>query len=97
MKYRFSLLLTILLFFIWLFLYQARDLPYDENYGSILVSFLISLMTTLTIIWLFIKKRIIIKTNIILVIVFLLTSSPVNIYYVALNYEYIFGSALDNG
>ncbi len=46
-KYRFSILLIIIIFFTWLFLYQAKDLPYDDNVGSIFISFLISLMTTL--------------------------------------------------
>ncbi len=56
-KYRFSILLIIIIFFTWLFLYQAKDLPYDDNVGSIFISFLISLMTTLTILWLAFKKR----------------------------------------
>lgn len=97
MSYRFSILLILLIFFIWLFLFQAKDLPYDENFGSLFISFLLSLMTVLTIIWLFFKKRRLVHKNIILVVVFLLTSSPVNIYYVIMNYEYIFGKALDVG
>jgi len=93
-KYFWSFLLSLICLLIWWLMYDAKDLPYDDNIGSIFLAMMISLICTLALVILFFKKREIFLKNIIAIIVFTITSSPISIFHVAVNYEFVFGSAL---
>lgn len=79
---------------IWLLFYQAKNYNYDLNIALLLYGFLISITLTCLLIILFFWKRSIIKDNSLSIVVFLMTSSPVALYFVVTNYEFIFGQAL---
>jgi len=82
---------------IWNSFYQAKDLPYDENYGNILVGLSLSFLSSIGLIILFFKNRNIIQNNLLTVLIFIITSSPISLYYILINFESIFGKALNNG
>jgi DNA polymerase III delta subunit len=95
-----SFLLSMLLFFntvfIWLNLKSAGNLPYDDNYGTLLLSLIASLLGCILIIYYCFKKRKIILKNWVIVIGFLISSSPISIFYACYYYEEIFGMTLAN-
>ncbi len=81
---------------LWILMYSAQFLTYDDNYGSLLVAFLLSIGTTflLAIVWF--QWKDIRKTCQWQIILFLLVASPVTIAIVCINYECIFGTMLNN-
>ena len=81
---------------IWISFYTAKDLPYDDNYASILGGLSLSFLSLIGLIILFLKKRKTIQNNLIAVLTFLITSSPISLYYALINFEYVFGKALNH-
>lgn len=94
MKYLLSWSLVIIIGLIWFLFYKAGDLPYDDNYANLLVAFLLSILTSLGLLFLFFKNRKILCTNLTIILVFLISSSPISLFYLALYYEEIFGKIL---
>jgi len=84
-------ILVIMAGSIWYLIFEAKYLEYDLNFGNLIVGFILSICTTigLSIIWF--KFENLIKQNIISVILFLLTCSPITLAIVILNYQRIFG------
>ena len=81
---------------IWIMLYNAQFLDYDDNYGNLLAAFFLSIfaLVALTVLWF--KWRHIIKTSKWHTILFLMVSSPLTIALVSINYPTIFGTILKN-
>jgi len=92
-------ILTLLLLttFIWVQIYRAQFLPYDENFGLLIMIFLISVALLVTGIILLIRKTKLVRQNLILTILFLIINSPVTIFLAVMEYEFIFGTHLDGG
>lgn len=86
-------LLTVSIF-IWYLLYTAQTLPYDENYGNLILSFILSCLATAAILLLWVKYEKLIRQNIISVILFLFSSSPLTIALVIFNYQLFFNAQL---
>jgi hypothetical protein len=84
-------ILFLLTIVIWKQLYSAQFLEYDDNYGSLIFAFLVSVFTTigLTILWF--KARPFIKQNSLATLLFLLASSPITICVVFYFYHDLFG------
>lgn len=93
-KYGVSLVLWGAVSITWSLLYQAGDLPYDDNVAVILMAFLLSVLVTSGLIFLFFRKMTLLKKHLISIIVFLITSSPISLFWVMTNYEFIFGKHL---
>ena len=82
---------------IWHEMYLAQFDDYDDNWGRLIVVFLVSLFTSLTLIILAIKQKNWIKNEILgLTIFFLLANSPITIFIVVMNYALIFNAHLKN-
>ncbi|SMC51898.1 hypothetical protein [Moheibacter sediminis] len=92
----YSITLVLLTFFIWYVIYSAQFLIYDESLGNIILAFLVSIFSLIGILILFWKKRNIIKDCQWQTIMFLLICSPLTIFFVVMNYEFIFGAVLKN-
>lgn len=92
----YSITLLLLTFIIWYVIYSAQFLIYDDNWGNILTAFFISVFSFLLIIILFWKNRELIKNARWQTIMFLLFCSPLTLYFVVMNYEFIFGAVLRN-
>jgi O-antigen ligase len=91
MKYIYSIILLLILFFTWRLLYNAQTLEYDDNYASIILAFLISLCAFIPLIFLWFKKREFIKQNIVLTIIYLIFNSPFSIAFAIIYYGSLFG------
>jgi hypothetical protein len=95
-----SYLLSILLFlntvFIWLNLKSAGTLPYDANYGVLILCLIASLLGCMLIIYYCLKSRKTLLKNGFMTLSFLLSSSPPSIGYIGFHYKEIFGVALAN-
>ena len=84
--------LFLLTVFTWRQLYSAQFLEYDDNnYGVLISTFLLSVLsaTILTILWF--KARPFIKKNSTATIIFLLASSPLTVALVFYFYNDLFG------
>ena len=82
---------------IWHEMYLAQFDDYDDNWGRLIVAFLMSLFTSLTLIILAIKQKNWIKNEILgLTIFYLLANSPITIFIVVMNYALIFNAHLKN-
>ena len=90
--YNLALLMSI--FIIWKGMYQAGFEDYDDNWGTLISVFLLSVLMTLIILFLVFKKRALIKRTIGQTIFFLILASPLTVVFVALNYATIFGRIL---
>ncbi|RLD43127.1 MAG: hypothetical protein DRI86_10545 [Bacteroidetes bacterium] len=66
--------------FEWYLMYQAKQAEYDVNYGFAIYAFLLSLivLAILLVAWFF--KRDVIKSNMLITVVYLTTSSPLSIF-----------------
>lgn len=93
-----SYLLSILLFlntvFIWLNLKSAGYLPYDANYGTLLLSLIASFLGCMLLLYFCFKKRRTLLKNWVIATSFLISSSPISIFYACCYYEEIFGATL---
>ena len=77
--------------FIWQQLYSAQLLEYDENYGVLISTFLLSALATLILIILWFKARTFIEQNSFATILFLFMSSPLTLIFIFYFYHEIFG------
>ena len=91
------LTLVLLTAFIWVQVYRAGLLPYDENFGVLIMIFLFSIALLVTGIILLIRKTKLIRQNLILTVLFFIVNSPLTIFMVVMEYELIFGTRLDGG
>jgi hypothetical protein len=93
----YSLTLVLLTAFIWVQVYRAGLLPYDENFGVLIMMFPCSIALLVTGIILLIRKTKLIRQNVIVSVLFFIINSPVTIFMVVMEYEVIFGTGLDGG
>jgi len=91
MKYIYSIILLMILFFTWNLLYTAHTLEYDDNIASILLAFLISLFAFIPLIYLWFKRRKFIKQNLIATSIYLVLNSPFSIALAIIYYSSLFG------
>jgi len=89
-----SVVLAVLGVFIWLKLEQAGHLPYDRNYGEITAGFMASCLGCLIILVYGLRYKKAFFKNLLMVVVFLFFCSPLSIYWVCVNYRFIFGVGL---
>jgi ABC-type spermidine/putrescine transport system permease subunit II len=90
-------ILSLLTIFIWAQLYRAQFLVYDENFGLLILIFILSAILFVAGIILLFRKAKIVRDNLLLTIAFLLLNSPFVVVIVVLNYRQIFGVALKVG
>ncbi len=83
--------LFLLTVFIWHQLYSAQLLEYDENYGVLISTFLLSVLATLFLTILWFKARTFIEQNSFVTILFLFMSSPLILLFIFYFYHEIFG------
>jgi hypothetical protein len=96
-SYLLSVLLVCNTIFIWMNIKIAGNLPYDDNYGCLMLSLIASLLgCILIILCYYFKARQALLKNGFIVFLFLLSSSPISIIYIAFHYKEIFGVALAN-
>ena len=91
------LTLLFLTTFIWVQIYRAQFLPYDDNFGLLIIIFLISVALLVIGVVLLIRRTKLIRQNLILTVLFLIINSPVTIFVVVMEYEFVFGTHLDAG
>src|SRR5689334_18820086 len=89
--------LVAMMAIIWIPIYVAQYLPYDENFGQLISSFLLSMLLLATGIVLMVRKTAIVMRNFALSVGFLIINSPLTVLIVMVKYERIFGTALDVG
>jgi len=94
--FRLIYILTLILItgIIWVGLYKVQFLEYDENWGLLIETFLISICSFFGLIFIWINWRFFIIENKWITILFLLLSSPISIILVTFNYELIFGTMI---
>lgn len=80
----------------WFWFYKAQFFSYDDNYGALIHSFLISLAALFMLITLWWRKRQWVREAALSTIIWLLAGSPLTFILAAFNYEVIFGVALAN-
>lgn len=90
-KFIYLATLILLTTIIWRQLYSAQFLEYDENYGVLISTFLLSVLATIILTILWFKARTFIKQNSLPTILFLLANSPLTIAFVFYFYHDIFG------
>ena len=86
-----SLLLFIAASMEWYLLKVAVELPYDDNYGALILAFIISLGAVVFIGVIWWKYRTVFYQNRYGIFLYLLTSSPMTVIFVITNYQSIFG------
>jgi hypothetical protein len=92
-----SIFLLLSIIMIWGQFYNARNLPYDENFGSIYLGLFLSLLIFIALIVALFKRRKWVMYNIFTVSLYTVTSNPILMVFVAYNYESLFGTYLDVG
>ncbi len=95
-KIIYSITLLFVSLWIWMLLYNAQFLSYDDNYGHIINAFLISIFSTMIMVVVWFKQRHFIQAYKWQTLTFLLISSPPTIAIVATNSTAIFGAILKN-
>lgn len=81
---------------IWFWLKQAGHLPYDDNYANIAMAFLVSLITSVVLLFLFFMKRSFFFKNIYVIVFFFIVGSPLTVFEVCIHYKEIFGLTFRN-
>jgi hypothetical protein len=89
--------LMLLTSFVWIQLYNAQFLEYDDNFGQLIIVFLGSVALLVVGSITIIKKTKIVRSNLVVSIVFLVINSPLTVAWVAMNYEIVFGTSLKVG
>jgi hypothetical protein len=79
---------------IWIQIYSAQFLNYDDNWGQLLIAFLISFMVTTVALIFWFKKNEMIRENKSATILFLVLNNPMTVVLVIFNYTEIFGAQL---
>lgn len=95
-SYFLSILLVCHAVLIWMPLKNAGELPYDANYANIMVAFITSFSACICILYYYLKIHKAFVQNIFTTIIFLLSSSPISIFYACTQYKEIFGVSLAN-
>lgn len=95
-SYLLSTLLVCDAVLIWMLLKNAGELPYDDNYGVLFLALIASLLACILILFYFFKARKTLFRNRIITLLFLLSSSPISLFYVCTQYKEIFGVSLTN-
>ncbi len=91
---RVNALLLLICALIWGFLYQAGNLPYDDNFGCLILAFLLSLGTAIVLVGLYLWRKTYFLPHAIFLTIYVLTSSPPVVWLVLSNYEFVFGKHL---
>jgi len=86
--YVFSLVFAFIT--IWILMVKAKYAEYDSNYGYAIYALLVSLGITFGILVLWFKIRQLLENNSAVTIFFLLTSSPLSIYF----FIYLYGGVV---
>ncbi|HLP19085.1 MAG TPA: hypothetical protein VK174_02220 [Chitinophagales bacterium] len=81
---------------IWHGLYSAQFLEYDDNWGSLITIFLLSLVVVVALIAIAVKWRYIIKFCFWQTALYLLIASPATVVFVTFNYPTIFHTHLQH-
>ena len=89
--------LMLLTSFVWTQLYNAQFLDYDDNFGQLIMIFLGSIALLAVGSIMIIKKAKIVRSNLVISMLFLVINSPITVVWVAVNYEIVFGAALKVG
>lgn len=89
------IVLAIITYKIWTLAYKAQFLEYDDNFANIILAFLISIFSNISIGLLWWKFREFIKRNQLVTITFLIVSSPLLLFICVSNYTEIFGGTLN--
>jgi hypothetical protein len=89
-----NIILSLIALGIWASFHQAQFQPYDENYGTLMGAFMLSIVTTVALGFIQWFQAGVIKSSRWVVLTFLLVASPFSVIVVAFNYKAIFGSAL---
>lgn len=84
-------ILFLVCIIIWLNIYWAREAEYDQNYGYFIYSMLLSIGLCIIIGVFWIRKRSILKQNIIITLASLIIASPVSILLFIYVYQALFG------
>jgi hypothetical protein len=88
--------LTLQTAYCWKCFYDAQFLEYDDNYGSLIRAFVISLLALLILIFVWLKRRHWIENSKLVAIVWLFLGSPATLAVAAIYYQEIFGTTLAN-
>jgi EamA domain-containing membrane protein RarD len=83
--------------YVWYCLYNAQFLEYDDNYGLMIHAFIISLVTLVALIIVWLKKKEWIKQNLMSMIAWLVLGSPLAIVLLVVFYQNIFGGTFSTG
>jgi hypothetical protein len=81
-KIIFSIAVLAEIICIWYWLYNAQLLPYDDNYGALIDAFLVSLLATVVLSFMWFKQRPWILQSLYLSIVWMVLGSPVTVIVV---------------
>jgi magnesium-transporting ATPase (P-type) len=72
--------LIVFFIFEWGLMYQAKHEEYDANYGLAIYAFLLSLIAIVLLLAVWFLRRDVIKSNRLLTVIYLITSSPLSIF-----------------
>ncbi len=95
-KIIYTSLIVILIANIWKLMYKAQFMEYDDNWGNLIVAFVIALCTNIIIALLWFKMRYIIKLCKWQTVLFFILASPITVAVVVLNYHFFFGAIIKN-
>jgi len=88
------LLLAAQTIYCWTTFYKAQFLQYDDNYGLLIHSFIIALVTLIILAVIWFRKRQLIKDNKVTTIIWTIIGSPLTFIVAAFFYDTIFGTTL---
>ncbi|MNY39033.1 hypothetical protein D3C86_1736970 [compost metagenome] len=91
----YSLILLIVTSIIWCLIYQAQFLVYDDNWGNLILAFIISVCSFFLLIFVWSNWKEIILNCKWQTILFLLFASPLSVVGIVFNYELFFGTTLN--
>jgi len=91
----YSIILLIVTSIIWYLIYQAQFLVYDDNWGNLILAFIISVCSFFLLILVWSNWKKIILNCKWQTIFFLLFASPISVVGIVFNYELFFGITLN--
>ena len=90
-----SIILLIITSIIWYLIYHAQFLVYDDNWGNLILAFIISVSSFFLLIFVWSNWKEIILNCKWQTILFLLFASPISVVGIVFNYELFFGTTLN--
>jgi hypothetical protein len=90
-KFAIPLLLSLQTFYSWYCFYESSFLEYDDNIGLMINGFLVSLASAAILIIIRFFRKDWIKANRLMIVIWLITGSPITIILLAIFYSDIFG------